>query len=107
NPESFRGFDDWMFTPEQPPPLAQARQYAAGLVGEDKLQAAMADPWVQERISSDCELHYANWTVAETPVMPQLIVGPTISSGPLNSVEHLQILLSRYLGLIPTSGSGP
>jgi uncharacterized membrane protein len=107
NRESYRGFDDWMFAPDRPPPLEQARQYAAGLVGKDKLEAALADPWVQKQIATDCELHYANWTVADTPIMPQLIVGPTISAGPLNSVEHLEILLNRYLGISPPPAAGP
>jgi uncharacterized membrane protein len=106
NPEYYRGFDDWMFAPDRPPPLEQARQYAAGLVGKDKLEAALADQWVQKQISTDCNLHYVNWTAAETPVMPQLIVGPMISSGPLNSVEHLEILLNRYLGITPPRGIG-
>jgi uncharacterized membrane protein len=107
NPEYYRGFDDWMFAPDQPPPLQQAREYAAGLVGKDKLEAALADPWVQKQIATDCELHYANWTAADTPIMPQLIVGSIISSGPLNSVEHLEILLNRYLGISPPPPAGP
>ncbi|HVM49423.1 MAG TPA: vitamin K epoxide reductase family protein [Candidatus Acidoferrum sp.] len=104
NPGEFRAFDDWMFAPARPPPLEQARQYAAGLVGKDKLEAALSDPWVQQQIATDCQMHYANWQAAENPIMPQLIVGPTISSGPLNSVEHLEILLSRYLGIAPPRG---
>jgi hypothetical protein len=102
-PEYYRGFDDWMFAPERPPPLDQARQYAAGLVGKDKLEAALMDQWVQKQIATDCELHNTNWTIAETPVMPQLMIGPMISSGPLNSGEHLEILLNRYLGITPVS----
>lgn len=31
--------------------------------------------------------------------MPQIIMGDAVSSGPVNSVEHLQVLLLRYLGL--------
>ena len=97
DPEAFRGFDDWIFHPERPVPVEQARQYAEGLVGAEKLKAALADPWVDQQIATDCKLHLANWDVTDTPVMPQLIVGHTISSGPLNSVEHLEILLNRYL----------
>jgi len=40
--------------------------------------------------------------------MPQLIIGDAISTGPLNSVEHLALLLNHYLGLAapPPTGSG-
>ena len=31
--------------------------------------------------------------------MPQLIMGEAISVGPLNSVNHLLVLLEKYLGL--------
>jgi uncharacterized membrane protein len=103
DPGAFRGFDDWVFQPERPAPVEQARQFAAGLVGADKLQAALADPWVDQQIATDCKLHLANWNVTDTPVMPQLIVGHTISSGPLNSVEHLEILLNQHLNLKPPS----
>jgi hypothetical protein len=106
-PEAYRGFDDWMFAPERPPPLEAARQYGAGLVGADKLQAALADPWVEKQIALDCELHYANWMAADSPVLPQLILGQTISAGPLNSVEHLEILLNQCLGLPLPAGNGP
>jgi hypothetical protein len=102
--EAFRGFDEWMFAPERPPPVDQARQFAAGLVGAGRLDAALADAWVDLQIAMDCKLHYANWNATDTPVMPQLIIGHAISSGPLNSVEHLDILLNQYLGLPLPSG---
>ncbi len=104
NPEVFHDFDDWLFLGEKPPPLEIAQKHAAELVGQDRLQAAMADPWVDKQITMDAELHYANWTAADTPVMPQIIIGHSISSGPLNSAEHLEILLNAHLGLGIPSG---
>jgi uncharacterized membrane protein len=98
-PEAQRQFDDWMFAPGKPPPLNQVEEYAAQLVGADKLESALADPWIQQQITTDCQLHLANWTVTGGPEMPQLILGEAVSSGPLNSVEHLLVLLNRYLGM--------
>jgi protein-disulfide isomerase len=106
-PAAFRQFDDWMFGPDRPVPVDQARAYAAQLVGADKLQAALADSWVTQQLVTDCRLHYTNWTVAGSPAMPQVILGDVVSSGPLNSVEHLMILLNHYLGLTPPAGAGP
>jgi hypothetical protein len=55
----------------------------------------------------DCELHYANWNASDTPVLPQLMVGHAISSGPLNSREHLELLLSQSLHLAVPPENGP
>jgi uncharacterized membrane protein len=105
-PAAHRQFDDWMFLDDRPAPLEKARAYAAQLVGGDKLQAALGDPWLQEQILTDCRLHYTNWMTGDSPELPQLIIGDAISSGPLNSVEHLMILLNHYLGLSPPAGNG-
>jgi uncharacterized membrane protein len=106
NPVVFRQFDDWMFQPEKPVPVKEATQYAAQLVGVDKLQTALADKWIADQLSIACRLHYTNWTVAGSPALPQVILGDVVSSGALNSVDHLLILLNRYLGLTPSAGSG-
>jgi hypothetical protein len=98
-PEAQRQFDDWMFAPGKPPPLKQAEEYAAQLVGADKLESALADPWIQQQILTDCRLHRANWLAVDNSAMPQLIMGDAVSSGPLNSVQHLLVLLNRYLGM--------
>jgi len=98
-PEAQRQFDDWMFASVKPPPLEQAREYAAQLVGADKLKSALADPWVAQQILTDCKIHRANWLAVDSSAMPQIIMGDAVSSGPLNSVEHLLILLNRYLGM--------
>ena len=98
-PEVQRQFDDWMFAGLRPPPLEQAREYAAQLVGADKLESALVDPWIQQQFLNDCRLHRANWLAVDSSVMPQIIMGDAVSCGPINSVRHLQILLNRYLGL--------
>jgi uncharacterized membrane protein len=98
-PESHRQFDDWMFEGDRPAPLEQATERAAQLVGGDKLKAAFGDPWLAEQIAVDCRLHSTNWTTSGEMALPQLMIGDVISSGPLNSVEHLMIVLNRYLSL--------
>jgi hypothetical protein len=105
-PEAFRQFDDWMFGPERPVPVEEVTEYAAQLVGAQKLQTALANSWIVEQLATDCRLHYTNWTLAGSPALPQLILGDVVSSGPLNSSDHLLILLNRYLGLTPAAGSG-
>ena len=98
-PEAEGQFNDWFFAPEKPVSVKEAREYAARLVGEAQLAAALANPRLQEQITTDCLLHYANWQATGRPTMPQLILGQAVSLGPLNSVNHLLALLNRYLGM--------
>ena len=98
-PDAQRQFDDWMFAGVRPPPVEQAQEYAAQLVGANKLKSALADPWIQEQLLTDCRLHHTNWLAVDSAAMPQIIMGDAVSSGPINSVEHLQILLNRYMGI--------
>jgi uncharacterized membrane protein len=106
NPTAHRQFEEWMFDGPRPAPLAQAQEYAAQLVGQDKLQAAFRDPWLEQQIAMNCRLHKSNWLTSSESALPQLILGDVISSGPLNSVEHLMLLLNQSLGLNPPRGTG-
>jgi uncharacterized membrane protein len=98
-PEAYPQFDNWLFTGTQVPLLNEARAQAAKLVGADKLDAALADAWVSQQIRTDCRIHRANWLAVDSSAMPQIVMGNAVSSGPINSVEHLQLLLNKYLGL--------
>jgi uncharacterized membrane protein len=104
-PAAFRQFDDWMFAGAVPPPVEEVKAYAAQLVGKDKLQVSFGERWLEEQLFTGCRLHSTNWIIGGDPGLPQLIIGDTISSGPLNSVEHLVVLLNRYLGMVPPPGS--
>jgi uncharacterized membrane protein len=98
-PEVHRQFNDWLFADVKAPPLDQAREYAAKLVGADKLNTALGDKWVEQQLQTDCKIHRANWLAVDNSAMPQIVMGDAVSSGPINSVGHLQLLLHQYLGL--------
>ena len=100
-PEAKRQFDDWLFTPEHPVLVTEAKSYAIGLVGAERLEVALSDPSIANQIQIDCQIHFANWQATGRPTMPQLILGKAISLGPLISVEHLLALLNRYVGIEP------
>jgi uncharacterized membrane protein len=97
--EAFPQFDDWLFAPEKPVPVAEARAYAEQLVGVEKLSNALADDWITRHIHTNAYLHSTNWVAAGTPQLPQLVIGQVISSGPLNSVKDLLTLLDHFLDL--------
>jgi uncharacterized membrane protein len=94
-------FHEWLLTGEDPPPLEQARLRAAQLVGTNQLEMALTNDWVHQQMLTDCELHMANYQATGMAGMPQLIMGPVISAGVMNSPLHLLALLERYLGLGP------
>jgi uncharacterized membrane protein len=98
-PEVHRQYDDWFFGADPNLSVADARKFAVQLVGEEKLTNALSDSWLNQQILTDCQIHFANWQATGRPSMPQLILGGAVSIGPLDSVEHLEALLSRYLGL--------
>ena len=98
-PDLHQQFDDWMFETIKPPSVQQAQDYAAQLVGAEKLKAALADPWIRQQILTDSKLYRANWLAADNSALPQIVMGNVISSGPINSIQHLKLLLQRYLGL--------
>jgi uncharacterized membrane protein len=97
DPKAWQQFDQWFFAPENQAGLAEVSEYASRLVGTNRLQTALADPWIEKQLLTDCRLHNTNWIVAGSHTIPQLIMGNAVSAGPLNSVEHLMVLLHRYL----------
>jgi hypothetical protein len=97
--EAFPQFDDWLFAPQKPVPVAEARAYAEQLVGVEKLSNALADDWITRHIHTNAHLHATNWVAGGSPQLPQLVIGQVISSGPLNSVKDLLTLLDHFLGL--------
>jgi len=106
-PAAYREYDDWLFAGAEPPPVNQASNRAAQLVGPEPLAAALRDSWVSARIRTDCMIHRANWIAMDNSSMPQIVMGDAVSIGPINSLEHLQLLLERYLGFKVRSSPRP
>lgn len=98
NRKALSQFDDWMFTPASPPPLAEARQHASQLAGFIGFEAAMKDPWLDAQIQRDVSIYETNY-LRGIGNMPQLIVGTNLSSGNFARVDDLYRLLSDKLGL--------
>jgi hypothetical protein len=93
------GFDEWIFAPPTPPPLSEARRFAAELVGTNELAKALQDNWVNEQLQQDVALYATNYHHLGNPNMPQLIMGTNLTGGKLNAVEDLYRLLENNLGL--------
>ena len=95
----FPQFEEWLFSTATPAPVEEVKAYANQLVGVDHLQSALTNEWIQQQILTASYLHHTNWQLTGGAAMPQVIMGEVISVGPLNSVNHLLVLLEKYLGL--------
>jgi uncharacterized membrane protein len=93
-------FEEWLFTGEKQATVAQATEYAQQLVGATNLHKAMTNEWIGKQLLMSCQLHRENWQATGLgPAMPQVIMGNAVSVGPLNSVNHLLVLLEKYTGI--------
>ncbi len=92
-----REFDEWLFTPERPPPIALAQQYAVGLVGTAAFEKAMRDPWVAQQLEQDVAIYEAAYREKQGS-MPQLILGQSVAVGTFPP-EELYRLLGEHVGL--------
>jgi uncharacterized membrane protein len=84
-------FDEWLLTGETPPPLADARQRAAELVGAASLDNALRDRWVEEQLKLDVNI-YALAYENRQGSMPQLIVGNKVAVGTYLLTDLLKLL---------------
>jgi uncharacterized membrane protein/protein-disulfide isomerase len=90
-------FDDWLMTGEKPPPLVEARQHAAQLVGAEALDRAMQEPWIEQQLKINVALYEMAYRAGQGS-MPQLIVGPSVALGTYLKPDLIK-MLAENLGL--------
>ncbi len=95
-------YDDWIFAPTSPPPLAEARAYAAQLVGPGALDKSLQDNWVNEQLKRGIDIYATNYLHVGNGSMPQLIIGTNLTSGTLSGVGDLFQILKQQFGLQPS-----
>lgn len=91
-------FDDWVFEPEHPPPLTNAQQYAAQLVGPQNLQAALGHHTVTEYLQLGINIYATNFIHVRQGSMPQLIIGTNLLTGTV-AIDEVYRRLDNQLGL--------
>ena len=90
-------YDSWIFEPPTPPPLDEARAFAGQLVGEEALQRALSDPWVERQLQQDISIYQANYKNFGNSAMPQLMLGTNIIFGIIERPADLeQSLVSSF-----------
>jgi uncharacterized membrane protein/protein-disulfide isomerase len=104
NPAAFAAFDRWMFESKKAQPVEATRRRAIELVGEQALDAALADPWVGEQIDANIKLYGISSLHVERRSVPQLILGKLIIGGRPPSAEAFFKLLEEDAGVVPPEG---
>lgn len=102
----FQQYDDWFFGQGSTPALDAAREKAATLAGKDRLEKALADPWVNATLQKGVSMYEQNGRESRMYRVPQLIVGDTINYGPMRNVDELIRFLENHLQN-PSSPSKP
>jgi len=105
-PGAFAAFDRWMFSPDEPGQLWQARNIDAAtakaveLVGHANLDAAAADPWIDRYLQASVRV-YGNTVNPDQSgnAVPKLVFGPHWVTPELNDVDELVTLLHDTLGV--------
>jgi hypothetical protein len=97
SPTAFAEYDDWLFNPEGPPALDEARAKAEKLVGQGILDGALDDPWVKHQIAVDVNLYIANSQAMGDSHLPQLIFGDSAMSGEVDDATELEGLIESHV----------
>lgn len=97
-PEAFADFDAWLYEPEMPRKLDEARARAAEVMSPASLDAVLADAWIEARIAADVRT-YADSGAQTLPIL--LSPGMDSLVGRPESAEELFAILERELGLTP------
>ncbi len=95
-PQAYAEFDAWLFEPERPRSLEEARAKAESVAGTEALQSALEDPQIAARIAADVEA-YAGSGAQTIPVL----MSPEMDSvvGRTETAEELFAILESELGL--------
>ena len=108
NPEKYEEFSNYIFTPERPPALDQARAQAESLVGKEALARGLSDPRVEEQIRTDVNIYMATRRRSGRGPMPQLLFDRGGSCGAIPSAAALDKILFDSLGLgVPPATNAP
>jgi uncharacterized membrane protein/protein-disulfide isomerase len=107
NRGAFPAFDRWMFSFEsgdrwQPRSLAAAKAKAVELVGQEKFDMALADPWIDRYLQTSIRI-YGNTVHGGNTAAPKLVFGSRWVVPEPNDAEDLVSILHASLA-VPVPG---
>ena len=101
--EAFPAFDHWMFSFESgdrwtPRSLDAAKAKAVELVGQTKLDTALADPWIHRYMQTSIRI-YGNTIQAGNGAIPKLVFGSRWVVPEPNDAHDLVLILQNSLAV--------
>ena len=97
--EAFYSFDSWLFANDEdwrPRNPQDALEYAVSLVGKERLESALSDPWIGESISRASEL-FGRTNTGKTGAIPRIIQGESWVVPEVETAEELFDVLNGKL----------
>jgi hypothetical protein len=95
----FEEFSDWLYLPERPPEVSEAREHAASMVGRERLEAALGDARIDGQIRTNAFIYAASSRLGKSSALPQLIFQNGASIGAVADEAQLEKILADALGL--------
>ena len=95
DPQAFQSYHEWLFQPAHGRTAAEARSYAAQLVGSSELNEELAKPIVNQFIAKHVELYKRSGK----GTVPKLMFPKVTVRGQMNSVDALCTVLERELNI--------
>lgn len=101
--EAFPAFDSWMFALESgdrwhPRSLAAARAKAVELVGREKFDAALSDPWIDRYLQTSIRI-FGNTIQGGNTAVPKLVFGSRWAIPQPNDADDLVMILQDSLAV--------
>lgn len=99
DPAAFSRFDAWLFASERPRKPQEARAFASELLGPEKFERALADPWAAKQLGNNV----AFYAQINGGAIPKLLLGSVVMEGRASEPAELFELLEKELELTPTA----
>lgn len=103
DPKKFEDYTEWIFSPQKPPELSLARDYAANLVGRVRLEKELNNPAIAAQLKQDIDIYMAAYRLSRSGQLPQMHFEKGASIGAVDSAEKLAKIMADNLGIQPVS----
>ena len=104
-PERYGELVDWLCLESSPPASLgggrwpEARAHAAALIGNDRLTAALADPWIERVLGTFVALYGHHLALTGRNELPQIILRDTLRFGDFPDDAALRAFLEKHLSV--------
>jgi uncharacterized membrane protein len=94
-PAKFADFSNWLFEPERPPSIGEARARAEEMAGAMAIASVGRNPDIEQLLQMSSSIYVTNSRAARSGRMPQLIFEHSAAIGAVNTMGQLEKILSE------------